>query len=54
MEPTIRGLVCPVCLEPAAADRQVQVGPVHAYLCNRCGGIASGALQVMDFLKRFK
>jgi hypothetical protein len=50
----IRGLVCPVCLEPAAADRQVQFGPVHAYLCDRCGGFASGAMQMIDFFKRFK
>jgi hypothetical protein len=50
----VRGLVCPVCLEPAAPDRQVQVGPVHAYLCDRCGGFASGAMQMIDFFKRFK
>ena len=52
--PAVRGLVCPVCLAPAEADRRVELGPVHAYLCDRCGGFASGAMQVVDFLKRFK
>jgi len=47
-------LTCPVCLGPALPDNRVKVGPVHAYLCRNCGDFAAGALQVVNFLKRFK
>ena len=52
--PAVRGLICPVCLAPAEPDRRVELGPVHAYLCDRCGGFAAGALQVMDFFKKMR
>ena len=47
-------LTCPVCLGPALPDNKVKVGPVHAFLCRNCGDFATGALQVVNFLKRFK
>jgi hypothetical protein len=46
-------LTCPVCLGPALPDNKVKVGPVHAFLCRNCGDFATGALQVVNFLKRF-
>lgn len=52
--PPVRGLVCPVCLGPAEPDRRVELGPVHAYLCDRCGGFAAGAMQMVDFFKKLR
>lgn len=50
-EPRLR---CPVCQAPASPSRQIQMGPVYAYLCSDCGDVASGAMQVVNFFKMLK
>lgn len=50
-EPRLR---CPLCQAPASPDRQVKVGPVYTYLCSNCGDVASGAMQMVNFLKMLK
>lgn len=44
---------CPVCQQPASRSRSVSVGPVQAFLCQDCGEVADGAVQVFTLLKRF-
>lgn len=44
---------CPVCQKPASRSRRLSVGPVQAFLCQDCGEVADGAVQVFTLLKRF-
>lgn len=46
-------LRCPVCQQPAVRSNRVNLGPVEAYLCEGCGDVADGAVQVFSLLKRF-